>query len=451
MRQGSRASDREREPGTVVDLGTWRGSTHGRPFLLIQGPVGPFFAELSRTLRKRGHPVDRVRLNAADRLFDGPIDISAGDAGAFRSLRFKEGSKAFEPWLRGLCWRNHYAAIVLFGGERPAHKVARTVAAEFGIPVIALEEGYVRNGFVTVERNGNNARSPLAGETPPSDFDAPVPKGTPSKGYRWMLWWAFLSFTWRNVASRRIEREFDHKQRGTISEGFFWLRSAFRYAMGYGDSIDQVLKLPSFDLVALQVSDDAQLGEAADGWDNRKVIAATIESLARHAPRNRHLVFKVHPMERGHTRDLPLIRTLAQRWGVVERVHCVTVGSIGTLAHAARGMITINSTSGFSALHAQRPLLMLGRGVYRHPKLVTCGGDQESIDRFWTSTRAVEPGLAERFERWLKVGALVPGDFYDRAVMAETAERVAARAIELAENGPYRVPVARIGEVRQQA
>ena len=451
MRLGSRSMEQGREPGAVVHLDAKRGGVRGRPFLLIQGPVGPFFTKLARALRERGHPVDRVRLNAADRLFDRSGHGAADPEPAYRALRFREGLKAFEPWLRGLCWRNEYAGIVLFGGERPAHKVARTVAEGFGIPVIALEEGYVRSGFVTVERDGNNARSPLAGQIPPPDFDEPDLEGIPAKGYRWMLWWAFLSFTWRNLRSRGIEREFDHKRRKTVSEGFYWFRSWVRYVTGYGASVEDVLTLPSFDLVALQVPDDAQLGEAADGWDNGKVIAATIESFARHAPRDRHLVFKVHPMERGHTRDLPLIQSLARRWGVAERVRCVTTGSIGTLAHAARGMITINSTSGFSALHTQRPLLMLGRGVYRHPKLVICGGDQDSIDRFWTTDRAVEPDLAERFERWLKIGALVPGDYYDRAVVTGTAERVADRAIELAENGPYRVALPEAKLIQRRA
>ena len=420
-----------------------------RPVLLLQGPVGPFFDHLASAFMAAGHSVDRVRLNAGDRLFVGRARSRGRDgAPLYRALNYQQGPEAFMPWLRGLCWRNHYAAIVLFGGERPCHAMARQVAAEFGIPVIALEEGYVRSGYVTVERGGNNARSPLVGRRPPAMPPA-APPPLPAHGFRWMLWYAFLAFTWRNAASWPIERRFNHKKRGTIPEGYYWFRNAWRRYTGYGDSVERVMGLASFDLVPLQVADDAQLGEAADGWTNASLIAECIESLARCAPRERHLVFKLHPMERGHSRDLRLVRALARRWGVSARVHCVAMGSLAALTQEARGMITINSTSGMTALATGRPLLVLGRAVYRHPELAQCGTGPASIDRFWTNDWRTDPAYVERFTRWLTAEALVPGDYYDPAVARSTARAVVDRVKALATERAAAAPLRTIGTARR--
>ena len=61
----------------------------------------------------------------------------------------------------------------------------------------------------------------------------------------------------------------------------------------------------------LQVHDDSQLGHAAKSWNNQKLILKSIVSFARNAPKTHHLVFKIHPMERGHTRDRQLIRQIS--------------------------------------------------------------------------------------------------------------------------------------------
>lgn len=428
------------------------GASSQRAILLLQGPVGPFFSHLAAAFLRLGRPVDHVRFNAGDAFF-GLWAPRIETAPRYRALRFHQGRDALAPWLRGLCWRNHYGAIVLFGGERPAHRVAREIAGEFGIPVICLEEGYVRGGFVTVELGGNNARSPLAGRLPPEDFGSNSLEPPRVHSFSWLIAWGFLAFSVRNAFSSRAQRELDHKRRHSAPEAFYWLRNFARWVTGYGDAEAKIMELPTFDVVPLQVSDDAQLTDAAAGWSNQTLIAAAIESLARCAPADRHLVFKVHPMERGHTKDPKLIRSLAQRWGVADRVHCTAKGSLGTVMKRARGMITINSTSGFSALHAGRPLLVLGRAIYRHPELLQCGGDRESIDQFWTNDFAAPVQRAEQFIDWLKARALIAGDFYAPSIARETADAVASRAVRLSSIKPVPIdtPAALTEERRARA
>lgn len=49
--------------------------------------------------------------------------------------------------------------IVLFGQTRSHHMAAIALAEPLGIPVVVLEEGYVRPGFITMELGGVNGFS----------------------------------------------------------------------------------------------------------------------------------------------------------------------------------------------------------------------------------------------------------------------------------------------------
>ena len=187
-----------------------------------------------------------------------------------------------------------------------------------------------------------------------------------------------------------------------------------------------------FDLVPLQVRDDAQLKQAAEGWSNRRLIVSAIASFAANAPADRHLVFKVHPLERGHTTDHWVVKRLAKMHGVGTRVHCIMSGQLGPITRAARGMIVINSTSGLTAISHRKPLLVLGRAIYRNPALARCGNGSGAIDAFWNDDFRPDERLARHYGPWLLRNALVPGDYYDRTVMDETARNVAARALLIA-------------------
>lgn len=440
--------------GHVVgfDLARLIASEPGVPprALLLQGPVGPFFHRLACVLAERGVAVDRVRFNPGDTMFSsplflGPVPGPAGYPGErARVYDYREGQDVWRDWLDAHLRSHPTALIVLFGSERPQHRIARAVAAERGVPVVSLEEGYVRPGYVTVERGANNWRSPIAGLLPPERMNAPRERpleGRPGKSFWWMVRWGFLYFGWRNLAARGRQHELFHKSRPSWGEVPRWARNAWRRRVRRDRVVPRLTGELSgrFDLVPLQVSDDAQLKAAARGWTNRRLIVCAIASFAASAPADRHLVFKVHPLERGHTRDHLIVARLAAMHGVSDRVHCIMSGPLGSITRAARGMITINSTSGLSAVSHRKPLLVLGHAIYRNPALARCGEGPRSIDAFWHDGFVGNERVARHYRSWLLRHALVPGDFYDRAVMDETARNVATRALRIA----YR---ARMGE-----
>ena len=100
--------------------------------------------------------LDRVHLiwllSAAERVNCKQDDLffDEGDAGdkffaPQRNCVYFTGTLCeWETWLRFELAQNAPDAIVLFGSNRPVHKVARRLADLCGIELLCLEEGYLR-------------------------------------------------------------------------------------------------------------------------------------------------------------------------------------------------------------------------------------------------------------------------------------------------------------------
>lgn len=380
--------------------------------LLLQGPVGSLFRRLQNQLNDQGIEAWRVILNKADDFFGGRD----------RLLHFKGGHAAWSQWLEAELEAKQFDCIILFGCERPAHTIARRVARKSGITVISLEEGYIRPGYISVEENGNNASSPLAGKVPTGTFsvvqneEQAVFKKKPLGSYLN----AALYYTLNELFNSRRERELNHRQTPIISECAKWLRNVYINLSARQRDLRAIEKLTqnhnkNYYLVALQVAADSNLKEAALGWCSKRLVRESIASFAQDAPDGSQLVFKVHPMERGHNKLNPLIMKTAQKHGVADRVSIIEVGPLGLLAEHAAGLITINSTSGLSAIYHGTPLLIIGRAIYEHPKLAVCSHGKPDFSTFWHKTNVASHDFRMNYLGWLTKHALKSGDLYNRA------------------------------------
>jgi capsular polysaccharide export protein len=398
--------------------------------ILLQGPVGSFFHRAQDHLNANGFDAWRVCFNAGDRLY------SHGD----KTLNFSSSLETWRSWFTEILMENGFDAVILFGAERIIHRIAVECANQAGIPAICLEEGYIRPGYVTMELGGNNWRSPIAGQLPPPAFDIPRkdgPKSVPSAGsFSAMAWSAFQYFTVRGLISTPGERKLFHKHKRTlISEAFYWIKNYYRKFAHVSRNYRISEKLlehhdKRFYLVPLQVHDDTQLGRAANSWNNQKLILKTIVSFARNAPDDHHLVFKIHPMERGHTRDWHFIKQVSLLNDVRDRVHVLDGGSLGLLTRHSAGMITINSTSGLSALHHGVPLAVLGQALYRHKELAFCVEKGMDLDRFWMEGYVAPEEMRQRYLSWIMHACLVGGDYYAKEGMGAAVEGLRAKIEE---------------------
>lgn len=390
--------------------------------VLLQGPVGSFFRRAQDHLNANGFDAWRVRFNAGDRLY------SRGE----KTLDFVGNVDSWRVWFSEIIRENGFDAVVLFGSERLVHRIAIECAEQMGIPVVCLEEGYIRPGYVTMELSGNNWRSPIAGQLPPDEFSSPRREGpkpvTSSGSFSAMAWAALQYFTIRAIISTPGERKLFHKQKRTLlSEGFYWVKNYYRKFAHVGRNYHISERLlehhdKRFYIVPLQVHDDTQLGRAANAWNNQKLILKTIVSFARNAPDDHQLVFKIHPMERGHTRDWHFIRQVSALNDVKDRVHVLDGGSLSLLTRHSAGMITINSTSGLSAIHHGVPLAVLGQALYRNPELAFCVERGIDLDRFWSEAFVAPEKVRHRYLSWIHHQCLAGGDYYAKEGMEAAAQ-----------------------------
>lgn len=383
----------------------WRGVR----VLLLQGPVGPYFARLARQLRAAGADVTKVNFNGGD------VAFFPGGLACTRH----PGERLC--WLRRLIEDRDIGVVALFGDCRPVHAGVDLLCAELGRELFVFEEGYFRPAYITCEPWGVNARSRMPRDPHFYRASRAAVRREPAREippHRWsygaMATWALLYYAMAGAMAWRF-RHYRHHRPLTVLEGLPWLRGIARKAwyrlkeQGLQQRLAGGLSRRYF-LVPLQVHNDAQVTHhsAFDG------VAAFIDRVARsfaaHAGAQAWLVFKHHPMDRAYTHHGPLIRRLARELGIADRVIYLHDQHLPTLIEHAAGVVVINSTAGLSALNQGVATVTLGQAFYDMAGLTFQG----PLDQFWAqaATAAPDRDLYLAFRNWVIEHAQCNDNFY---------------------------------------
>lgn len=384
-----------------------------RRVLLLQGPVGPFFRHLAAWLEQRQSQVFKINFNGGDRAYYPP------DATG-RVHDYGGTPEAFPEYLDTFLQTHKIDAVACFGDHRPYHRAAKQVCARRKIRFWAFEEGYFRPHFVTLEESGVNACSPLPREggfflknhpklalqkyTAP----APVPDGFWPRAKRAMWYYAAANLTRRRYPGYR-----HHRNMGIGHYIALWVKSGIKragYALADRRFARQVRsgRFGRFFIVPLQVFNDSQVRVHSD-YDVRDFLLHVLASFAEHAPENTTLIVKHHPMDRGFTdyrRDIrAFLATRPELAGRVFYVHDVPLPVF--LRHGA-GMVTLNSTSGLSALIHNMPVKLLGRAHYDIPGLTS----QQELADFWHAPAKPDAKLFNAYRMYHINITQINGSFY---------------------------------------
>lgn len=379
-----------------------------RNILMLQGPVGPFFSRLAKDLRWAGANVHKVNFNGGD-WFYYPREATG----------FSDDISKFPAFLNRICEEKRIDTIMLFGDCRGMHRIANEHAEAQGIEVFVFEEGYIRPDYITMERHGVNGRSAMPrGGIFYLNSAAPEPAPTSEVGPT--FWrtagWAFTYYFWAVVLWPLFPRYRHHRPLDWF-DGLRWVRGTYRKYWYRWKERHVVRRLtgddhPPFFLVPLQVHNDAQVGVHSLFDDVEEFIREVTDSFANHAPDDVHLVVKHHPMDRPYTDYTSLVRRLRDETGLGRRLIYVHDPHLPTLIGKAEGLITINSTTGLSAIHHAKPTLALGDAVYRIDGLTATA----SLDDFWSKAGdyPVHPDLYRNFRHQLIYRTQLNGSFYKR-------------------------------------
>lgn len=379
-----------------------------REVLLLQGPIGPFFARFADDLEARGFSVTKVNFNGGDRAFyrrAGAID-------------YRGPLDEWGVWLERLLINRDIGRIYLFGDCRAYHRIAREVAARTRVRVFVFEEGYIRPNFITLEENGVNANSsmmqnpvPLA----PGGTELPVEHPQPKGIFRVTACYAMIYYWVSAARSRQFAHYRHHRPFDWLAEGLRWIRSGVR-KLYYRRRERHVMAglRAQFDgnyfVCPLQVHCDMQVVVHSDFNSIEHFIGEVFASFRKHAPANKALVFKHHPLDRGYTDYSTLFDNLIAELGLQGRVFYVHDLCLPTLLQHAQGTVLINSTVGMSSLFHGTPVKTLGSAIYDRPGLTYQG----SIDDFWQHEERVDKATFLAFRNNLVARNQLNGNFYRR-------------------------------------
>ena len=374
--------------------------------VFLQGPLGPFFAKLAQRLSRNGVKTHRICFNGGDRHF----------AWADHSVDYRGPGSDWAAFLRAYLQDNQIRSVFVYGDCRFYHREARAVCEALGVSFGVFEEGYLRPDFVTFEWGGVNALS--CTDWSRQAIDSYQPRGRrPSIRVGLTFWqraWFAIQYY---LAARVVRKDFPHyrhhRNRSWKAEAGCWLRSMGRkwlYKVTQRGLLPRLSGALSgrFYLMPLQTRDDFQVRTHSDLLTVENSIDRVITSFARHADAGDRLVIKHHPMDRGFCHYAELIDALAHRHGLGERVIYCHDLHLPTLLEHAKGVVTINSTVGISALLHRAPTKVLGRGLYDMQGL-THQGDLAS---FWTRAEPVDSRLFRRFHTYLYELTQLDGSFF---------------------------------------
>jgi capsular polysaccharide export protein len=387
-----------------------------RAFLFLQGPPGPMMYQLATSMRDRGMKVERINICGGDRA-DWPEAATN-----FRG-RFRDWPVFFDNFLR----EHQITDILLFGDCRPYHVSARGVAALRGVRTYVLEEGYLRPHWMTLELDGVNGHSRLARN---KEWLIEQARGLAPEPYL-----PPITATFRRRV-RDTARHYIAVHRGKFAYPFYRTHrpgSALMEAAGWGwkyltsrhhsrqaEEVIGGLQGKPFFLFPLQLSGDYQIRSHSPFPDMRAAARYVIESFARHAPDETHLLVKAHPFDTSLFNWRSYIGRHAARLGIRERVHFIDGGNLEELSTETTGMVCVNSTSATLALAAGRPVCTLGEAIYKVPGLTF----PRHLDEFWSEPIPPEPGLYGAFRRVLVDRCLVRG-----GIASETAVQTLVKSM----------------------
>lgn len=396
-------------------------SEGARTILLLQGHPSPFWGQLYDGLVADGHRVLKLHFCFADLVYWG-----RRPATSYRGRYSK-----WREWLAEYLAREGITDILYYADRHPYHADALEVSRDFGVKCWAIEFGYLRPDWLTLEPEAMGALSTfpkdrdtieaLAEGTPPPDMENHYPYGFPVEAFH------EVTFHLLQAYGRPFYPLFNSdKIYWPAIDYLSWLGELARDKSRQTAAAKLQAKAESgeinFNLVAMQIQADYQI-RASSPYDHlSEFLDEVMGSFAANAPSDRHLVIKLHPLDNGLERWFKRIPKLADTHGLGDRVHVIKGGDLTLFLQRSKGVVLVNSTVGIHALRDGVPTYVAGEAVFDIDGLT----HQDPLDEFWTNPAQVDRAYFGLFERALS-RIQVKGSFYNPEGRAAAIRTICTR------------------------
>lgn len=398
-------------------------TTKSADILILQGPVGPFFADLQSEFEQQNLKTIRITFDKSDESYR-----SNGE-----TRRYRGSSQQWAGYIRNVIKTERPEKLLVFGDGRLHHQEAIAIAKELGVKIWSMEEGYIRPGFIVCEREGNNANSPLKEAILQDNWLIKQQDSTKTKGAKWTKAMFAMQRYLQNslMKPEDVKQSLIHRPRAITHEAINWVKNASLH-LRYKINDERVMLglreryANHYTVVALQVHDDMQIKVYGAGWDSQRLINESLAAFKKANLPNHRLVFKIHPLDRGHLPYHKWIMDAAVALNIHESVDVLHTGNLGPLMKYAYGMMTINSTGGLVALSHHKPLLVLGEAFYDRSSITFKG----KMDDFWNKALPPDKDTWRALRSQIYSRSLVSGCYYAPQLRQSTINNVAQRIIK---------------------
>lgn len=394
-----------------------RNGAKGSTILFLQGPPSVFWTELADRCERAGARTLRVNLTAGDQVYWRKPGATT----------YRGSFKRWGAWLRAFMIEHAVTDVLYYADRLPYHVVARGVADDLGVACHAVENGYLRPDWLTVEPGGMGRYSSF-----PRDPDeilaraASLPEVDTTVRFRHSFGQeAFNEVTWNllNWAGRVVFPLYrSDRYYNTVVDYLSWLPKAWRTPALRKRAADVEANeaYGPFWLVAMQLQSDYMIRDNAGFGHLRDMLDQVFASFARNAPAGSRLLVKLHPLDNGMENWGGVAPKIAARHGIADRIDVIEGGVLTKLLARAEGTIVVNSTVGLFSLRAGCPTIALGDAIYKIPGLTHHRG----LDSFWQDPDRPDPALLQALVKLLAATTQVRGDFYDPAGRHAAAEAI---------------------------
>lgn len=380
--------------------------------MFLQGPHGPFFNLLAKMLTHAGAEIWRVGFNAGDRVFWSRQD---------RYCAYRETVSDWPDAFARLVREKSVTDLVLYGDIRPVHALAIQGARQFNLQVHVFEEGYLRPYWVTYERDGSNGHSKLMAMQL-SDMSEALKTGSldePAAPAHWgemrhhMFYGALYHFF--VLFLNRAYPNFQHHRPNRVRDEFRQhLRKLFLMPVsfirrGLATRRIQASGVP-YHLVLLQLQHDSALQAHSPFANNAEFLDQVLCGFAQGAPGHHQLVVKAHPLEQNGAALSAMLKNLAKKHQIKDRLRYIEGGKLAKILRQARSAVTVNSTAGQQALWRGIPLKLFGDAVYAKAEFTS----SQEISDFFAAPRRPDTQAYHMFRRYLLETSQIAGGFYSR-------------------------------------
>lgn len=380
------------------------------PVLLLMGPLGLFFARLSRHLEARGVPVYKLSLPLHEFGFR-----------PHQRLPYSGPPEAFPATLAAWIARHGIRHVFMYGDYITLHRHALAELRRHPqVSVGVFELGYTRPFFITLERSGVNARSGLPRD--PAHYRAlpePVPlrdagaAGRPHRRRSLRLRLAKAATFVVHAFQRYPLLPYPHKLQPRLVDlwaQYLGILRGLLYPLSEAPVRRRLRRGGPYVLVALQVATDSQIHESSPYSGMEPLIEELTASFAAHAPADLRLVFKHHPRDRGYNHYGRCIAALRRRFALSRRrllyLHDAPLAPL-LASPQCRGLITVSSTVGLQALAAGVPVKLMGDTFFAIEGLV----HQGPLATFWQAPEPPDRQLWRRFQGAMLARTQFRGNF----------------------------------------